>query len=310
MKLKMIALLLITLLIGGCQSTPQASDDKIKIVTTMFPMTSLVNYLVEDQASVTQLLPEAGADAHTWEPSPQDIVLLEQADVFVYNGAGMEMWVDDVLESLTNENLTIINASKDIELVEGHSHDNDHDDHDHDHDHDDHDHGSLDPHTWSTPLNAKQQAQTIADALTNAYVELKDSVQTNLESLQSELDKVHQEYLDKLSSIDSKVLVVQHEAYGYLAHQYDLEQVGIEGLVPTSEPDPARMVEIINLVKDRSVKTIFFEENVSSKVADTLSNETGAKTAVLSTLAVRKDDLDLIEMMRDNLEILVEGLTQ
>ncbi len=121
---------------------------------------------------------------------------------------------------------------------------------------------------------------------------------------------MHQEYLDKLSSIDSKVLVVQHEAYGYLAHQYDLEQVGIEGLVPTSEPDPARMVEIINLVKDRSVKTIFFEENVSSKVADTLSNETGAKTAVLSTLAVRKDDLDLIEMMRDNLEILVEGLTQ
>lgn len=284
-----------TLLISGCQSTPQASNDQLKIVTTIFPVTSLVNSLVEEQASVTQLLPETGTDAHTWEPSPQDIVLLEQADVFIYNGAGMEMWVDDVLESLTNEDLTIIDASKEIDLIEGH---------------DDHDHGSLDPHTWSTPLNAKQQTQTIYDALTSAYPQLIESIKANREDLQFELDQLHQEYSDQLANVDSKVLVVQHEAYGYLAHQYDLEQVGIEGLVPTSEPDPARMVEIINLVKDRGVKTIFFEENVSSKVADTLSNETGAKTAVLSTLAVRKDNLDLIEMMRDNLEILVEGLTQ
>lgn len=295
MKIKMISIVLMTLLISGCQSTPQASNDQLKIVTTIFPVTSLVNSLVEEQASVTQLLPETGTDAHTWEPSPQDIVLLEQADVFIYNGAGMEMWVDDVLESLTNEDLTIINASEEIDLIEGH---------------DDHDHGSLDPHTWSTPLNAKQQTQTIYDALTSAYPQLIESIKANREDLQFELDQLHQEYSDQLANVDSKVLVVQHEAYGYLAHQYDLEQVGIEGLVPTSEPDPSRLVEIINLVKDRGVKTIFFEENVSSKVADTLSNETGAKTAVLSTLAVRKDNLDLIEMMRDNLEILVEGLTQ
>lgn len=295
MKIKMISIVLMTLLISGCQSTPQASNDQLKIVTTIFPVTSLVNSLVEEQASVTQLLPETGTDAHTWEPSPQDIVLLEQADVFIYNGAGMEMWVDDVLESLTNEDLTIINASEEIDLIEGH---------------DDHDHGSLDPHTWSTPLNAKQQTQTIYDALTSAYPQLIESIKANREDLQFELDQLHQEYSDQLANVDSKVLVVQHEAYGYLAHQYDLEQVGIEGLVPTSEPDPSRLVEIINLVEDRGIKTIFFEENASSKVAETLSSETGTKTAVLSTLAIKQDDLDLIEMMRHNLEILVEGLTQ
>ncbi len=211
----------------------------------------------------------------------------------------MEEWVDDVLASLTNTDLTVIEASQDIIKLEGHKHNHDHDDNN----------LRVDPHTWSSPRTVKTQLLTISLELQAAYPELAETFKANTETHTVYFDEVDSEYQETLSKLVNPVLVVQHEAYGYLAHDYHLEQVGIEGIVPTSEPDPARMAEIIELVKDRNVKTIFFEENVSDRVAQTLAQETGVDTAVLSTLEVPNEAGDnLISMMRKNLESLREGL--
>lgn len=333
--MKKILIVLVALLLASCSNQSPLKEevgDSLNIVTTIYPMTELVNMVVKDDGQVTQLIPNTGADGHTWEPSPQDIVKIEQADVFVYNGAGMESWVDTVLDSISNKNLVVINASEEIDLIEGHNHDHDHDDdhdeeHDHDHeedhDHDheedkheheedhehDHQHEGGDPHTWSTPLNAIEQLEHIEDELSSHFPQFEENFEKNTEEGIVIFNDLHKQYEEGLKDISNRILVVQHEAFGYLAHQYDLEQVGIEGLVPTSEPDPARMVEIIELVKNRGVKTIFFEENVSDKVANTIASETGAKTATLNTLAVQNSDkMSFVDMMKQNLDTLIEGL--
>lgn len=317
MKKLLMITLGILLLVGCSSSVDTPTDGKLKIVTTIFPITDLVERITGQEP--TQLLPNSSVNAHTWEPSPQDIIALEEADVFVYNGAGMEEWVDDVLATIKNEKLVVIEASHDVTKIQGHHHDHDHDEDDHDddeHDEDDHehdhgedDHGDVDPHTWSSPKTAKTQLQTINDALIKAFPEKAETYKQNTEKNLKLFDELDQKYMEKLSQLTNRYLVVQHEAYGYLAHDYDLHQIGIEGLVPTSEPDPSRMAEIIELVKEHEVKTIFFEENVSDKVATTLSEETGTKTAVLNTLAFKNEhNDDLIKMMETNLEVLLEGL--
>lgn len=289
MKIKISLLTILLIILTSCQNQP-VQTEKLKIVTTFFPITDLVQRIVGDTTEVQQLLPNSDNDAHHWEPSPKDIVLLESADVFVYNGANMETWVDDVLASIQNEGLVVINASKNIEVIDGHEHD-------------------IDPHTWSTPLNAIEQLKTIEAGLREAYPEKKETFKTNLDLNSISFNDLHLQYQKELAPITNRTLVVQHEAYGYLADQYDLQQIGIEGLVPTSEPDANRMVEIINLVKEKGVKTIFFESNVSDKVAQTLSNETGAQTLVLSTLSnPTTEHNDLLELMRSNLDQLVKGL--
>lgn len=333
--MKKILIVLVALLLASCSNQSPLKEevgDSLNIVTTIYPMTELVNMVVKDDGQVTQLIPNTGADGHTWEPSPQDIVKIEQADVFVYNGAGMESWVDTVLDSISNKSLVVINASEEIDLIEGHNHDHDHDDdhdeehdhdheedHDHDHEEDEHDHEEEhdhdhhheggDPHTWSTPLNAIEQLEHIEDELSSHFPQFVENFEKNTEEGIVIFNDLHKQYEEGLKDISNRILVVQHEAFGYLAHQYDLEQVGIEGLVPTSEPDPARMVEIIELVKNRGVKTIFFEENVSDKVANTIASETGAKTATLNTLAVQNSDkMSFVDMMKQNLDTLIEGL--
>lgn len=302
--MKKISLILLLMTLVGCTTISQpVIDNELKIVTTIFPITDLTERITGMKA--TQLLPDSGANAHTWEPSPQDIILLEEADVFVYNGAGMEEWVDDVLESLGNKDLVIIEASKDVEKIDTHHHDHDHkEEHDHDHEEE-----TFDPHTWSSPKSARVQLETIGNTLINNFEEYSTVFNDNLNKNLILFDELDTQYETQLEAFHDKTLVVQHEAYGYLAHDYHLNQVGIEGLVPTSEPDLARMVDIIKLVDELKVKTIFFEENVSDKVASTLADETGAKTAVLSTLAFKvNENDDLISMMRNNLEVLVEGL--
>ena len=138
------ALISASMLLAACSSAPtnQSSgktgenkkqttqeESKIKVLTSMYPMYDFAKKIAGDKADVENIIP-AGTEAHGWEPSASDIAKLESANVFVYNGAGMEMWVDDVLKSLSNKNLLAVETSKGLELLENH----DDDDHDHDRD--------------------------------------------------------------------------------------------------------------------------------------------------------------------------------
>lgn len=298
-------------LLAGCNSpqAPAASnadgnqmqEQKLSVYASFYPMYDFAVKIGGDKVNVVNMVP-AGTEPHDWEPTAADITGLEKAAVFIYNGAGMEHWAEDVLESLQNKNLIAVEASEDITLLEGH------------HDHEDEAAGEeYDPHVWLSPMNAKKQMENIKNAFAQADPGNKDYYDSNYAKYAADFDALDNEFKSTLSKLPKKDIIVSHEAFGYLCAAYDITQVGIEGLSPDSEPDPARMAEIIEFAKEHDVKVIFFEELVSPKVAETIAKNIKAETAVLSPIEGLSDEQqaagdDYFSVMRQNLEALKAAL--
>ena len=334
-------------------STNQANKEdsgKIKVYTSFYPMYDFTSKIGGDKVDVINLVP-SGTEPHDWEPSAQDLVKIGEADMFVYSGAGMEGWVEKLDENIKNDKLVKIEASKGVELIkneeghdhhdseeghndakeghdhhdaeEGHEHNDAKEGHDHHdaeegHDHHDaeeghHHHGAYDPHVWLAPLNAKTQMKNILDGLVKADPNNKDYYQKNYDTYAKKLDELDAKYKSELSKTTKKDIVVSHEAFAYLCKAYGINQVGIEGVSPDSEPDAAKMKEVAEFAKKNQVKYIFFEELVSPKVAETIAKEVGAKTEVLSPLEGLteeqiKDGQDYFTIMEKNLTNILAAL--
>ena len=297
-------------LLTGCGKQPAdtaAGDGRLRVLTSFYPMYDFACKIGGDCIDVTNMVP-SGTEPHDWEPSTNDLKNLEKADVFIYNGADMEPWADDLLVS-RSDTLRVVEASENVELR---TTDGEHE-HAHEHEDADHHHGDFDPHVWLDPENAKIEMEAIRDALCAADPENSTVFQSNYEKYAAELDALDAEFREKLAPLPNRTIVVAHEAFGYLCDAYGLTQVGIEGLSPDSEPDPGRMAEVIDFVREHSISTIFFEELVSPKVAEAIASETGAQAKMLSPLEGLSDEqaaagADYFSVMHDNLAALMEAL--
>lgn len=297
----LLSLLFSFSLLAGCTgvSGVQTTPGQLSVVTSFYPMYDFACKVAGDKAAVTNLTP-SGIEPHDWEPSSSDIITLEKADVFIYNGAGMEHWVDSVLASLENTNLIVVEASIDAPFLAADEKENIA--------------ASFDPHVWLDPQIAKIEMLTILNSLKKAAPENADYFQTNYDKYAAEFDKLDGEFTSALASVPQKNIVVAHNAFGYLCNAYGLTQVPIEGLSADSEPDAARMSEIIDFVSKNNVKVIFFEELVSPKVSEAIAKETGSSTAVLNPLeGISEEDQaageDYFTVMRTNLKTLVAALS-
>lgn len=297
------------LLTIGCSkenTTDESSQGKIKIYTSIYPLYDFAKKVGGDKVDVTNLVP-AGTEPHDWEISTSDIINLEKANMLIYNGAGIENWTDKVINTLDNKEIVYVKTSEGLDIHKVTEED------DHDHEEDDHDHGSYDPHTWLSIKNAKKEMENIKNALVKYDPENEDYYENNYEIYAEKFDELDKKYSETLEPIKDKTIIVAHEAFGYLCKEYNIEQVGIEGLTPDSEPDPARMSEIIKFAKENNVKTIFFEELVSPKVAQTIAKEINANTEVLNPLEglseeqIKNGD-DYFTVMEKNLEVLYESM--
>ncbi|KWX86403.1 hypothetical protein AMQ83_19135 [Paenibacillus riograndensis] len=316
--------------------------DKLDIKVSFYPMYEFTKNIVGDLADVETLIP-AGIEPHDWEPTAQDMAEISAADVLVYNGAGMEGWAQQVIDSAKGTHLVGVEARKGLDSMEGveedaehHADEEDHDNetgahaeeadhnheadwtaeegHDHGHGHD-HDHGGLDPHVWLAPSLAIKEVRTIEAALAAASPENAAAFQTNSDAYIAKLEQLDQDFKAGLKDTKRKDFITQHAAFGYLAKEYGLTQVPIAGLSPEQEPSAAQMAKIVEFAKAHKVKTIFFETLVSSGVADTIAGEIGAKSAVLNpieglTEADRSSNLDYLGIMRQNLEALKTALNE
>ena len=297
-------------LLTGCGTQPAdtaAGDGRLRVLTSFYPMYDFACKIGGDCIDVTNMVP-SGTEPHDWEPSTNDLKNLEKADVFIYNGADMEPWADDLLVS-RSDTLPVVGASENVELR---TTDGEHE-HAHEHEDADHHHGDFDPHVWLDPENAKIEMEAIRDALCAADPENSTVFQSNYEKYAAELDALDAEFREKLAPLPNRTIVVAHEAFGYLCDAYGLTQVGIEGLSPDSEPDPGRMAKVIDFVREHSISTIFFEELVSPKVAEAIASETGAQAKMLSPLEGLSDEqaaagADYFSVMHDNLAALMEAL--
>lgn len=304
-RISMLLLSLLLFMTGCSNSIGEADDERLKVYTSFYPMYDFTTKIAGDKVAVYNMVPSA-TEPHDWEPSASDIVKLENGDLFVYNGAGMENWVDSVLATLENKNLLVIEASKGIELLDGHEHDED--DHGHDHYH-----GEYDAHVWTDPMNAKIEMKNILEGLIQIDPANKEYYQVNYEKYSKELDNLDEEFRSTISNLPNKDIVVSHMAFSYMSNAYGLNQIAINGLSPDSEPGGARMGEITKFVNDHNIKVIFFEELVSPKIAQAIANETGAEVEVLNPLEGLSDEElqngdDYFSVMRKNLQALKKAL--
>lgn len=289
-------------------SAPATSDDaKVKVVASFYPMADFAEKVGGDLVEVKNLVP-AGTEPHEWEPSPTDITSIEESQVFVYNGADMEGWVKDALESVDTQKTQVVEASDGIQLrAADHSHDADGDE--------EAEEGTHDPHVWLNPENAKAEAKNIMDALVAADPDNKADYEANYEKYAQEFDELDAEFSQKLSQTKGKTIVVSHEAFGYLCDRYGLTQMPITGMDAEGEPDAQTMAQIVDFVKENNVKTIFSEDLVSPKVAQQIADETGAECVRLNPVEGLTDEQlkageDYLSVMKDNLGKLVKALEQ
>lgn len=310
-------------------STGQKDDKKLKIVASFYPAYDLVKQIAGDKAEVTNLT-QTGS-AHGYEPSIEDMKKIVDSDLLVVNGAGFESWLDKVKQA--NPNLTILDLSTGIELIKNEEADHDHEkaedkhdnDHDHegaedkhDHDHDNegeghhHHHGPNDPHIWLSLKNAAKMLENIKNQLIKLDPQSKDYFESNYKAYAKKLADLDKKYTEALAPYKGRYFVVPHEAYGYLARDYHLNQLALEGVNSDSEPNLTRMAEITKIMKDKQIKTIFYEYAKSDKLAQAIASEIGGNVKALSTLEVISDDLaqrgnDYASLMEMNLKNLVES---
>ena len=290
------ALILLGAMSGCSQQNTKKKNDKIKIVTTFYPMYDFAKNIVGSNGDVELLIP-AGTEPHDYEPSPKDMANIEEADVFVYNSDAMETWVPKLKQSVDNQNLKIVKASQGIQLIKGSAEEND---------------GKaspVDPHVWLDPVLAKKEVENIKNGIIAADPTHKSEYEKNAAQYEAKLTDLDQLYKNTLKNAKSRVFVTQHAAFAYLANQYHLTQVPIAGLSPDQEPSPSQLGDLQKYVKEHNIKTIYFEEIASPKVAKTLADATGAKTVQLSPIeGITKEEqskgVDYIEYMKKNLEAL------
>lgn len=302
----LVASLLIFLIAGCGSSVSKTKEDpnKVSIVTTLYPLQDFANKIGGKYVSVTNLVP-TGTEPHDFEPSAKDLANLSHADIFVYNGSGLEAWVDKAISNLDQSKTKVVSTSEGLPLLHKEEEETNHDQ--------EHDHGKTDPHVWLDPMLAKEQAKKIKDTLIKVDPAHQEEYNKNFTTLEKQLNDLDQEYKEMIASAKSKEFVTSHAAFSYLAHRYGLKQISISGLSPENEPSPKEIKKVIEEAKAHQVKVIFFETLVSGKVAEIVKNELKAEALQLNPLeGLTQEEIsnheDYFSVMKKNKENLAKAL--
>jgi len=292
------------LVIFGFQAQDLDAAKKIRVVTSVFPLLEFAEAVSGERGEVSLLLPP-GAEIHTWQPRPSDIIRLSSADLFIYIGADLEPWLHDLLKSVRNPNLSVLEASRGIPLIdeEGIVH-NGHE----------REHGAHDPHIWLDFKNDQMIVDKIVVILSEMDPDGSSIFKRNAFIYKEKLQKLDQKFKDGLKNcVHQTIILGGHAAFGYLARSYDLRQISLYGLSPDSSPTPKKLIEVVELAKKYRIRVIFFEIYVSDELAKVLAGEVGARTLVLNpganlTKEQLKSGKTFFDIMEENLENLKDGL--
>jgi zinc transport system substrate-binding protein len=268
------------------------------VVAAFYPLEWMARGIGGDHIEVGGLT-SPGVEPHDLELTPGQVRQLSEAELVIYLGEGFQPAVEEVMADLGEGRGLDLLAKQ--ELLTGQD----------EHAEDEHaeDEAPLDPHVWLDPVRMADMASTVADHLSDLAPEHREDFKANARALRRALMALHNDYQEALADCARDELVVSHEAFGYLVERYGLEQVGISGLDPESEPSPGRLAEVAELARERGVTTIFFERFVQPDVAQTLADEIGIETAVLDPLEFPPEgDADYLDVMRTNLESIGAAL--
>jgi zinc transport system substrate-binding protein len=305
-----LLILLFACVATGCDTGAKASD-KLQVVTTLFPQYDFVRQVGGDKVEVTMLL-QPGIEAHSYDPTPSDLVKMNRSDLIVYMGPYMETWAEDVFASLET-NPTILNLSEGFSLKtleEEHAED----EHTEDEKEEGH-HHVYDPHLWTNPEYAIEMIGKIADKLGELDPENQKYYEDNAGDYKMQircLSDTIQAVVDN-SELDTLYFAGKFAMY-YFAEEYGLKYISAyDSCTSETEPNAKLVAEIIDAVKEKDAPVVFYEELSNHKAADTICQETGAKALLLhSCHNVSKEEFEsgitYIQLMYQNVQHLKEGL--
>ncbi|SDY35204.1 metal ABC transporter solute-binding protein, Zn/Mn family [Tindallia californiensis] len=287
------------------------TKEPIKVTVSFYPYYDFSKAIGGENITVKQMVPD-GADPHSYEPSPRDLIELEGSDVFIFNGFDMEPWIADVLELIKGKDIVVVKAS---ELIEGREYDHDHDhDHSHDHNHD-HDHGEFDPHIWTDPMNVIKIAEEIKEIFAQIDPDRHHEYALNFKDFEAKLLNLNHEFESIMEEAHTNIILVSHSAFGYLADRHGIKEIAVTGITPHAEPNPGRLAELTKLARENELKYIFFESLANPRTAEVLAEEAGLKPLMLYNLegltADQKEaEEDYISLMEKNVEAIRKALTE
>ncbi len=313
MKKSFIILIMTVFLLAGCNSKDKSeshkaetTDGKLKVATSTYPMYYIAEEIGKEIIDLDILIP-IGVDPHDYELSLKEMKELEDTDLFLYNGAGLENWGEKVASDLKAKGKITIDASTKVDLIDAS------DEHDEQEEHENESHGSKDPHIWLDPINMEKIAKDLTEQLKILDEKNSDLYQTNYVEFKEKIDALDLDYKEQLKNKKQNTILVSHKAFSYLANRYGLEQISVTGISPHAEPSPKSISKLIDITREKNLEYIFFEVLSSPKSVQTIANEANLKVLTLNPLGgITKDQfdsgIDYIDIMEENLANLKKAL--
>lgn len=296
-------------LLAGCGAEPEQESEGLSVVATVFAPYDFARQLVGERGEVTLLLPP-GSESHSYEPTPKDIIGIQNCDLFIYVGGESDAWVADVLESV-GEGARTVTLMDCVELLEEERvegmevEDDEHGDGD----------VEYDEHVWTSPRNAKLICEKIASALCEADPEGEAEYMAALGNYLQELDELDAAFKEVVANgVRDTVVFGDRFPLLYFAKAYGLEYyAAFPGCADETEPSAATVAFIIDKVREEGIPVVFHIELSNEDMADTICEETGAEKMLFSachnvTRQQFEAGVTYLELMWQNVDALREAL--
>ena len=289
-----LSLVIALVVLAFSAKAPQKKGNKVEIVTSIYPLAEFSRQAGARQVNVSNIT-SAGVEPHDFEPTPQDIVKINRADIFIFNGAGLEPWAKKLAPELKSKGILVIEMSKYFKIRKTSENED----------------GLKmvpDPHIWLDPVLARREVVIIRDALIDTDARNEDAYRANSRKYMAKLAALNNKFKRGLSNLRLREIVVSHAAFAYLARRYNVRMIPI-AISPNEEPSLKQIGQLVKIVRRKKIKYVFFETLASPKTAETIAEEAGVKTLVLNpieglTSEEAKRGENYISIMQENLHNL------
>lgn len=336
----MTAVMVMALILGlsGCggredfKTAADDTDNRLCVVTTIFPYYDFVRQIAGDRVKLKLIVP-AGMDSHSFEPTPADMIAMQEADVLILNGGEMEHWVSQVLDSLDTSHMKIVTMMDYVDAVEEEHVEGMEDAHEHGHDVDEDSYGAdghelyaydadghemnieYDEHIWTSPVNAQAIVKIISQTLKEADPQESGRFEENTQAYLKELKDLDERFRQVVSQGRNHMFVVADKfPFRYFADEYGLSyRAAFSGCSTDTEPSAKTIAYLIDKIKAERISAVYYLELSSHRTAEIISEETGATPLLLHSChnVTRKqfdDGVTYLQLMNQNVENLRRGL--
>lgn len=282
---------------GGDSNEEETSSNssRLRVVTSISVLKDMAQEVGGDRVEVTSLIP-AGADVHTFQLVPKDLVSVKDADIVIFNGLNLEAPVEDAVMNVVDSETVVVMLAEGLEelaLEAGYEHDSD-----------------GNPHLWLDPIIAMEYIKLISSTFQDADSLGAPTYRDNAARYTTELESLNLELSGLIGSIpeNRRKLVTFHDAFPYFASRYGLELVGVVIESPGREPSAKELDELLQQIRDTGVSAVYTEPQFNARILELLASDAGIQVLTLYSDALDDVAGSYVEMMRFNTQQLVKGL--